>query len=118
MTRAMLYLQVLNRTIMLSLLFATEPWWAAVYLCGDFLLLVAYKAARRDLLHWTPGSGLPIALLIRFGVKVFVDSTACVLFRHPCDLGGLYYILNAVLGQVARHAPAPRRHAPEHTPAI
>jgi hypothetical protein len=72
------YAQVLNRTVMLSLLFATQPWWAAVYLGGDFLLLVVYKAARRDLLHWGPGFGVPLSLLTRFAVKVFSDSTACV----------------------------------------
>jgi hypothetical protein len=91
--------QVLSRTITLALLAATQPWWAAVYLGGDFLLLVVVKAARRDLVYWVPGIGVPISLLCRFCVKVFTDSTACVHMRHPLELGGLYYTLNAVLGQ-------------------
>jgi hypothetical protein len=101
--------QVLTRTITLALLFATQPWWAAVYLGGDFLVLVAYKAARRDLVYWVPSFGLPISLLGRFICKVFTDSTACVQFRHPFELGGLYYTLNAVLGQEIpiRQAPWP-----------
>jgi hypothetical protein len=74
--------QVLTRTVMLSLLFATQPWWAAVYLGGDFLVLVVYKAARRDLVFWPPGFGVPISLLTRFAIKVFTDSTACVHFRQ------------------------------------
>jgi hypothetical protein len=101
--------QVLSRTITVALLTATQPWWGVVYLGGDFLLLVVYKAAKRDLLYWMPGIGVPVSLLIRFNVKVFADSTACVHFRHPCELGGLYYTLNAALGQ-ATHSPARWRH--------
>ena len=91
--------QVLSRTVTLALLSSTQPWWAAVYLGGDFLVYVIYKAARRDLMCWVTGVGVPVSLLIRFAIKVFTDSTACVQFRNPFDLGGLYYILNAVLGQ-------------------
>ena len=92
--------QVLSRTVTLALLIATQSWWAAVYLGSDFLLHVVYKAARRDLVYWVPGFGVPMSLLVLFGVKVFTDSTACVQCRHPLDLGCLYYALNAVLGQV------------------
>ena len=38
--------QILLRTATLSLLAATQGWLAAVYLIGDFLLLVGYKAPR------------------------------------------------------------------------
>ena len=34
-------------------------------------------------------------MFMRFGGKVLVDSTACVHWRHPLELGDLYYILNA-----------------------
>ena len=40
--------QILLRTATLSLLAATQGWLAAVYLVGDFVVLVAYKALRRD----------------------------------------------------------------------
>jgi hypothetical protein len=91
--------QILLRTATLSLLAATRGWLAAVYLVGDFLVMVAYKALRRDVLYWAPGLGVPFSLLGRFVVKVFTDSTSCVHFRHPLDLGGLYYCLNVFLGQ-------------------
>ncbi len=61
-------------------------------------------------MYWVPGFGLPISLLCRFCVKVFTDSTACVHFRHPLDLGGLYYTLNAVLGQAIPVHPPHWRH--------
>ncbi len=91
--------QIFLRTATLSLLAATRGWLAAVYLVGDFVVMVAYKALRRDVLYWPPRSGVPLSLLVRFCVKVFIDSTSCVHFRHPFDLGGLYYCLNVFLGQ-------------------
>ena len=72
---------------------------AAVYLVGDFLVLVGYKALRRDVVYWPPTFGVPLSLLCRFVCKVFIDSTSCVQFRHPFDLGGLYYCLNVFFGQ-------------------
>ena len=72
--------QILLRTATLSLLAATRGWLAAVYLVGDFLVLVVYKAVRRDVLYWLPKSGVPLSLLCRFVVKIFTDSTSCVHF--------------------------------------
>jgi hypothetical protein len=91
--------QILLRTATLSLLAATQGWLAAVYLVGDFLVLVGYKAVRRDVLYWMPRAGVPSSLLARFLSKVFADSTACVGYRHPFELGGLYYCLNVFFGQ-------------------
>ena len=91
--------QILLRTATLSLLAATRGWLAAVYLVGDFLVLVVYKAVRRDVLYWPPKFGVPLSLLVRLLAKVFADSTSCAHFRHPFELGGLYYCLNVVFGQ-------------------
>ncbi len=73
--------QILLRTATLSLLAATRGWLAAVYLVGDFLVLVGYKAVRRDVVYWVPRIGVPLSLLVRFVGKVFTDSTSCVHFR-------------------------------------
>ena len=91
--------QILLRTATLSLLAATQGWLAAVYLVGDLLVMIGYKALRRDVLYWPPNSGVPLSLLARFGSKFFTDSTSCVHLRHPLELGGLYYCLNVFLGQ-------------------
>ena len=91
--------QILLRTATLSLLAVTRGWLAAVYLVGDLLVLVGYKALRQDVLYRPPSTGVPLSLLVRFLGKVFVDSTSCVTLRHPLDLGGLYYCLNVLLGQ-------------------
>jgi hypothetical protein len=91
--------QILLRTATLSLLAATQGWFAAVSLVGDLLVLVGYKALQRDVLFWPPKFGVPLSLLARFVFKVFTDSTSCVQYRLPFDLGGLYYCLNVFLGQ-------------------
>ncbi len=78
----------------------TQGWFAAVYLGSDLLVFLVAKAARRDSLYWVPNAGIPLSLLFRFGSKVLTDSTGCVDLRHPLELGGLYYTLNAALGQV------------------
>ena len=71
--------QVLSRTVTLALLFATQRWFAAVYLGGDFLVHVAYKAARRDLLWFPPGFGVPLSLL--YGSVSRSSPTAPHTFR-------------------------------------
>jgi hypothetical protein len=91
--------QILLRTATLSLLAATQGWLAAVYLVGDLVVMVGYKALRRDVLYWMPRAGVPLSLLVRLLAKVFADSTSCAHFRHPFELGGLYYCLNIFLGQ-------------------
>ncbi len=98
--------QILLRTATVSLLAATRGWFAVVYLVGDFVVLVGYKALRRDVLYWVPTLGVPISLLIRLLVKVFGDSTSCAHFRHPLEFGGLYYCFNVFLGQA--HTPLQR----------
>jgi hypothetical protein len=101
--------QILLRTAALSLLAATRGWLAAVYLVGDFLVMVGYKAVRRDVLCWVPNAGVPLSLLVRFLAKIFTDCTSCVHFRHPLELGGLYFCLNVFLGQAL---PPPTQRLP------
>jgi hypothetical protein len=98
--------QILLRTATLSLLAATRGWLAAVYLVGDFLVLVAYKAVRRDVVYWVPRIGVPLSLLVRFVVKVFADSTSCIHFRNPLELGALNVFFSQALPPFQR---TPRR---------
>jgi hypothetical protein len=70
-------MQILLRTATVSLLAATRGWLAAVYLVGDLVVMVGYKALRRDVLYWVPGLGVPLSLLVRLLAKVFADSTSC-----------------------------------------
>ena len=46
--------QILLRTATLSLLAVTQGWFVTVYLVGDLVVMVGYKALRRDVLYWMP----------------------------------------------------------------
>ena len=40
-------------------------------------------------------------MLCRVVVKVLVDFSGCVHFRHPLELGGAYWLCNAVMSQLS-----------------
>jgi hypothetical protein len=80
----------------------------ATLLGGELLIYLVIKGLRRDLWYWAPiygGLGLFISWLIRWIVKVIVDWTAVVQFRHPNEVGGAYFTfslgLTVVMGVVA-----------------
>jgi hypothetical protein len=102
---------------------AQTSWvWLVVYLLADHCGLILYKLARGDLVYWIPRAGVPLSMLARFMVKVIVDFTGyarsqpalgfcphlgrsescypvcgrCVQTRHPLDLGGIYFFVNAL----------------------
>ncbi len=79
--------QVLKSTSMVALLVVTRGWVAAVYLGSDLFVLLVSKAMRRDFLVWLPNAKVPLSVLVRFGIKVVCDSTACAQHRIPVDLG-------------------------------
>jgi hypothetical protein len=59
----------------MAVLAQTDLVWLVVYLLADHCGLILYKLARGDLVYWVPGLGVPLSMLIRFGVKVIVDFT-------------------------------------------
>jgi hypothetical protein len=60
-----------------------------------------YKIARRDFWYWPPATGVGSAVIVRGLVKVLVDFSGCVHFRNPLDLGGAYWLLNALMSQLS-----------------
>jgi hypothetical protein len=93
--------QVLSKALGMAALANTCWWWLMAYLSCDVGLYLLYRIARRDFWYWPPTAGVGISLLARCGIKVFVDFTACVHFRNPVDLGGAYWLLNAVMSQLS-----------------
>jgi hypothetical protein len=65
----------LGNTFSMAVLAQTNLLWLVVYLLADHCGLILYKLARGDLVHWIPGLGAPLSVLVRFGVKVIVDFT-------------------------------------------
>ncbi|GMI44391.1 hypothetical protein TrCOL_g8304 [Triparma columacea] len=80
----------------------------ATLLGGELLIYFVIKGLRRDLWYWTPiygGLGVFISWILRWTIKVIVDWTAVVHFRHPNEVGGAYFTfslgLTIVIGVVA-----------------
>jgi hypothetical protein len=93
--------QVLSKAVAMGALANTCWWWLVVYMSFDICLYMSFKMARRDLLHWWPTTGVGSAVLARGLIKVLVDFSGCVHFRNPLDLGGAYWLFNAVMSQLS-----------------
>jgi hypothetical protein len=93
--------QVLSKAVAMGALANTCWWWLVVYMSFDIGLYMLYKLARRDFWYWPPTTGVGIAVIARGVVKVLVDFSGCVHFRNPLDLGGAYWLLNALMSQLS-----------------
>jgi hypothetical protein len=70
------------------------------YLGLDLILYIFVKLLRADFWYWAPQHGLAevlISVVARVMIKVITDFTSCVHFRHPNEVGGLYWIASFVL---------------------
>jgi hypothetical protein len=93
--------QVLSKAVAMGALANTCWWWLVVYMSFDVCLYMVYKIARRDFWYWMPASGVGIAVIARGLIKVLVDFSGCVHLRHPLELGGVYWLFNAVMSQLS-----------------
>ncbi len=93
--------QVLSKAFAMGALASTCWWWLVVYMSFDTCLYLLYKIARRDFWYWMPTTGVGSAVLFRGLIKVLVDFSGCVHFRNPVDLGGAYWVFNAVMSQLS-----------------
>ena len=76
-------------------------WWMVAYMASDMAFYLLYKLARRDFWWWPGGAGVGFSLVGRIAVKVLVDMSGCIHFRNPVELGGSYYLFNAVMSQIS-----------------
>jgi len=93
-------LLLLIRSFSAALLMLVEKRYFIAYLAGDHALHLLYKVMRGDLIYWAP---LPsfASVIIRVLVKTLCDFTGVIQFRHPCELGGLYWTGNTLLALIA-----------------
>jgi hypothetical protein len=87
----------IGQTLSMAVLAKTRWLWLALYLLADHTGFILYKLARRDLIYWVPGLGIPISVLARFIAKVVTDFTGLVQCRHPLELGGIYFFVNTLM---------------------
>jgi hypothetical protein len=74
--------------------------WAFLYIGADLGLYLLVKILRGDFWYWVPlGGNLEIvtSTLFRVIIKIIVDFTSMVQFRHPNEVGGAYWLFGLVL---------------------
>lgn len=70
------------------------------YIGADLGLYLLVKIARGDFFYWVPFGAIAeifTSIIARVVVKVIVDFTSIMQFRHPYELGGAYWIFSFVL---------------------
>jgi hypothetical protein len=74
--------------------------WVSLYVGADLGLYLFVKVLRRDFWYWLPVGGnaeIVSSIVSRVLVKVVGDFTSIVHFRHPNEIGGIYWIFGFVL---------------------
>ena len=97
---AMAFCQIAVRSLCMALLLNMSHGWIYLVELGVYVL---YKAARGDFFYWMPATGViqwTVAVGSRVFVKIIADFTCCFHFRHPYELGGLYFSANLLMGHL------------------
>jgi hypothetical protein len=74
--------------------------WAFLYIGADLGLYLLVKILRGDFWYWIPmGGNLEIvnSIIFRVLIKIITDFTSMVQFRHPNEVGGVYWLFGLVL---------------------
>ncbi|GMH95294.1 hypothetical protein TL16_g13121 [Triparma laevis f. inornata] len=94
-------IQVFIKSIfVITLGIAVGPMYSWLYLGADMLIFLLYKIARDDFYYWLPINGIKgfaVSLIVRTVLKIISDFTASPHFRHPYEMGGLYFTLSMFL---------------------
>jgi hypothetical protein len=74
--------------------------WVSLYIGVDLILYLFVKVLRGDFWYWIPLGGnaeIVNSIMSRVLVKIVTDFTSIVQFRHPNEVGGMYWMLGFVL---------------------
>jgi hypothetical protein len=74
--------------------------WVSLYVGADLGLYLFVKVLREDFWYWMPVGGnaeVVNSIVCRVVVKVVTDFTSIVQFRHPNEVGGMYWMFGFVL---------------------
>jgi hypothetical protein len=77
--------------------------YVGMMIVSELSLFILYKIVRNDFLYWINNKGIPrffTSLLARIAAKIIADYTSLLLLRHPNELGGFYFSVNMLVGQV------------------
>jgi len=90
-------LLLLMRGLSAACLLLVGEGYFVIYAAGEMGLYLAMKCLRGDFWYWVPVNGVAgfvVSLLARVLLKVVTDYTGVVQFRHPGELGGLFWTVN------------------------
>jgi len=77
--------------------------YLATWIVGDMMLYLLLKIGRGDFHYYLPVEGIGevfVSLFMRVMVKTIADFTGLLHFRHPGELGGLYWSINVAIALV------------------
>jgi len=100
-------LLLMMRSLSVAMLMLVQTRYFLIYIAGDMALYLLQKVLRGDFHYWLPidgAVGLVLSLLARVIVKTIADFTGVIQFRHPGELGGLYWTVNMFMALVASFA--------------
>lgn len=89
--------QVIIKSILVVVLAAIAGVYVFLYIGGDLTLYLTIKILRADFSYFLPLHGwinFFVSALTRVVIKLVSDFTGCLQFRHPYDVGGLYFTFN------------------------
>jgi hypothetical protein len=78
--------------------------WAFLYIGADLGLYLFVKILRGDFWYWIPLGGkteIVSSILIGVCAKIIVDFTSIVQFRHPYEVGGVYWLFGLAMTMVS-----------------
>jgi hypothetical protein len=74
--------------------------WVFLYIGADLGLYLLVKMLRRDFWYFAPLGGnaeIVSSIFNRVIIKIIVDFTSIVQFRHPNEVGGVYWLFGLLL---------------------
>ena len=95
---------VLMKVLACSLMLRLNQTMFVLYMGGDMYLYFCYKMLRDDFRYWLKIDSQILSWIVsvlqRFLIKSVTDVTLIAQFRHPFELGGVYWAVNVVLNQL------------------
>ncbi|GMH47303.1 hypothetical protein TL16_g00030 [Triparma laevis f. inornata] len=90
--------QALSKSMLIVALGSVNSWYSVAYLLADMTLYLGIKVLRNDFTYHMPIYGVVgfiLHFMVRVVAKLITDFTATIHFRHPRELGGLYFSINS-----------------------
>ena len=97
-------LLLLIRSFSAAMLLLAKKRYFVAHMAGDMALYSLQKVLRGDFHYWLPidgAIGLFASFVARVLVKTVTDFTGLIQFRHPGELGGIYWTVNMLLALLA-----------------